>query len=92
MTPDRTTPGAGRLAFRDRIAYGAIAMVFGVLLGSVAAIFLVFEFDTAFLWQVVVFSALFFFAVGFVRGADAGSFAGQSLGAAVAVAADDGTE
>ena len=76
MTPDRTTPGAGRLAFRDRIAYGAIAMVFGVLLGSVAAIFLVFEFDTAFLWQV----------------ADAGSFAGQSLGAAVAVAADDGTE
>ncbi|MFC5498578.1 hypothetical protein ACFPOE_13610 [Caenimonas terrae] len=55
------------LSLRDRIADGVIATVFGLLLGFAAALFLVFEFERRFLWGVVLFSALFFFGVGFVR-------------------------
>jgi hypothetical protein len=79
------------LAVWDRIVYGAIAAVFGALLGLGACLclFVVFHGNMPVRW-IVLASAVYFYVVGFVRGSNAASLTGEALtvvgGAAMAEA------
>lgn len=76
------------LSVWDRIVFGAIAAAFGCLLGLGAALCGFFAFDGSppVRWMVLA-SAVYFFAVGLVRGPEAGFLAGETLGALASVAA-----
>jgi hypothetical protein len=83
-------PADPPLSPSDRLVHGAIAAAFGAVLGTVAAVMLLFGLHMhAIAWSIAACSALYFFAVGWVRGADGGFFVGEALSALGAAAAVD---
>lgn len=66
------------LTLWDRIVYGGIAAMFGLTIGCGSAV-LALRTTGHFSWNIVRFSAVFFFLVGFVRGAFVGDFVGDAL-------------
>jgi hypothetical protein len=76
------------LSVWDRIVFGALSGLVGALLGIVAgflaAVFLDF---VPFAPAAVIFSTLYFFCIGAVRGPNAGFFAGEALGVVGALGA-----
>lgn len=74
----------------ERILLGALSAVAGAVLGVVVA-FLVSLVVERFHGVMVGVSAIYFFAVGYLKGAHAGDFAGEAVLAivALAVASDD---
>jgi hypothetical protein len=78
------------LSLWDRAVFGAISGVVGALLGLAVALLGAVAFDSAPAWRAIsVFSAVYFFAMGAIRGADAGFFVGDALSAVAAVAATE---
>ncbi|MDB5873639.1 MAG: hypothetical protein JWQ07_3081 [Ramlibacter sp.] len=78
------------MSLGDRIVIGAIAGVMGAVLGLVAAFLLAFAFESPpALRPIAIFSAVFFFVIGAVRGPDAGFFVGDALSALIQIGADD---
>jgi hypothetical protein len=68
------------LAIRDRAAYGFIAAAFGVLLGLGASLCLFFAFHSSIpVRWIVLASAIYFFIIGAVRGADAAFFTAEAI-------------
>jgi hypothetical protein len=64
----------------DRIVFGCIAAGAGALLGAALALVLMFLVNPhAFNVMLVLFSAVFFFSVGWSRRAAAGEFVGEAI-------------
>lgn len=73
-SPKRADPDKP-LTFWDRTVYGAISAAFGTLLGLAACACLIFAFRSSMPIRAILFaSAVYFFVVGMVRGADAAFF------------------
>nr|WP_295785233.1 hypothetical protein [Rhodoferax sp.] len=66
------------LTLWDRLVYGSIAAMFGLVIGCGSALLAFFAVGHS-SWNIVLFSAVFFFLVGFVRGAFVGDFVGDTL-------------
>ena len=83
------------LTLWDRLVYGCIGAMFGLVIGCGSAALALFTTGHS-SWNIVPFSAVFFFLVGLVRGAFVGEFVGDTLtllfgiGAAEASIAPDG--
>ncbi len=93
MRRDRR-PATKALTLGDRLDYGCIAAFAGLVIGLGAALAILFLVGSS-SWGVVAFSLVYFFAIGFVRGPDAGDFAGDALSlvtGAGAAAADGGLD
>lgn len=82
----RRRPADKPLTFGDRLDYACIAAFAGLVIGGCAALVVVF-FVGSTSWGVIAFSVAYFFAIGFVRGPDAGDFAGDALTAVVGAGA-----
>jgi hypothetical protein len=83
----RRRPRTKPLTAWDRFIFGCISGLFGALMGLAAAIVLVLALhDITPVGSIVIFSAVYFFGVGLVRGPDAGFLAGDAL-TAIGVAA-----
>lgn len=75
----------------DRLILGCISAIAGALLGCVLAFVAALAFEK-FHASIIIASAAYFFAVGFVKGVAAGDFAGEALGVTLsAVVAMGGT-
>lgn len=69
----------------DRILLGAMSAVAGAVLGLAVA-FVVFLLIGSFHGTLVGVSAIYFFAIGYLKGSHAGHFAGEAIWAVVALA------
>lgn len=75
----------------DRLVFASLSAAIGALIGAVVALLLMFLADpVAFNSTLVLFSAAFFFVVGFARGAWAGEFVGEALAHAFSLVAAAG--
>ena len=66
------------LTLWDRLVYGCIAAMFGVIVGFVSAVLAFFAIGHS-NWNIVPFSAVFFLGIGFLHGAFVGDFVGDAL-------------
>lgn len=68
------------LRLSDRIVLGFVSGCIGAILGGLAAVFVAFGLRAdAIAWSIVPVSGLYFFAIGAIRGPDAGFFVGDAL-------------
>jgi hypothetical protein len=70
----------------ERILLGCLSAVIGAILGLAVALVVAVVWDH-FRAVIVFVSAAYFFGVGFIKGSDAGDFAGEALGATAATVA-----
>ncbi len=68
-----------KLSILDRIEYGCVAAMIGLLLGAAIAIAVFLSTGSA-NWYTIIFSAVFLFLLGCFRGKRAGDFLGRALG------------
>jgi ABC-type lipoprotein release transport system permease subunit len=70
----------------ERILVGSVSALIGAILGLALALVVAVVWDQ-FRGIIVGVSAAYFFCVGFLKGSDAGDFAGEALGATAATVA-----
>ncbi len=92
MGPDKAPPAVKPLTLSDRLVSGAVAALFGSMLGaSMAVLAAVATGGSIAVTAIAIASAAYFCAIGLIRGPDGGYFVGEAFGAvAGATAAEAG--